>query len=88
VASDDRFRSAEGPLDAYAAAWALTRYLVATRKRAFVDYVRLQAAKQPLTDDSPEERLRDFEKAFGASPAEVEADVVKAMARLASRPAR
>jgi hypothetical protein len=88
LASDDRFRSAEDPLDAYAAAWALTRYLIDTRKRAFVDYVRLQAAKQPLTDDSPEERLRDFETAFGASPAEVEADVVKAMARLASRPAR
>ena len=88
VASDDRFRSADAPLDAYAAAWALTRHLVDTRKRAFVDYVRLQAAKQPLAEDSPEERLRDFEAAFGESPAAIEADVVKAMARLASRPAR
>lgn len=88
LASDDRFRSADAPLDAYAVAWALTRHLVDTRKRAFVDYVRLQAAKQPLVDDSPEERLRDFERAFGVSPAEIEADVVKAMARLASRPAR
>jgi hypothetical protein len=88
LASDDRFRSADAPLDAYAVAWALTRHLVDTRKRAFVDYVRLQAAKQPLVEDSPEERLRDFEQAFGVSPAEIEADVVKAMARLASRPAR
>lgn len=88
LASDDRFRSPDAPLDAYAVAWSLTRHLVATRKRAFVDYVRLQAAKQPLADDSPEERLRDFERAFGVSPTEIEADVVKAMARLASRPAR
>ena len=88
VASDDRFRSADAPLDAYAAAWALTRHLVETRKREFIDYLRSQAAKQPLADDPPEARRRDFEAAFGATPEAIEADVVKAMARLASRPAR
>jgi len=88
VAADDRFRSADAPLDAYAVAWALTRHLIDTRKRAFVEYVRLQAAKQPLADESPAARVREFEAVFGASPSEVEADVVKAMARLASRPAR
>ena len=88
VASDDRFRSADAPLDAYAAAWALTRHLVETRKREFIAYQKLQATKQPLADDSPEARRRDFEAAFGVTPEEIEADVVKAMARLASRPAR
>jgi hypothetical protein len=88
VAADDRFRKADAPLDAYAAAWALTRHLVDTRKRAFVDYLRLQATKQPLAADSAEQRMREFEATFGASPTEVEADVVKTMARLASRPAR
>ena len=88
VASDDRFRSADAPLDAYAAAWALTRHLVETLKREFIDYLRSQAAKQPLANDTPEARRRDFEAAFGATPEAIEADVVKAMARLASRPAR
>lgn len=88
VTDDERFRSAEAPLDAYAAAWALTRHLIDTRKRAFVAYARLQAAKPPLAPDSPEQRQREFESAFGATPAEIEADVVKAMARLASKPAR
>lgn len=88
VNDDERFRSAEAPLDAYAAAWALTRHLIDTHKRAFVDYARLQAAKQPLATDSPDQRRREFEAAFGATPAEIESDVVKTMARLASRPAR
>jgi hypothetical protein len=86
VADDDRFRAADGPLDAYAAAWALTRYLVDSRKREFVTYLRAQAARPPLDDDSPERRRRDFEAAFGASPETIEDEVVRAMARLASRP--
>jgi hypothetical protein len=85
VASDDRFRAAEGAVDAYATAWALTRHLVETRKQQFINYLRTQAAKQPLAEDSPAQRLADFEKAFGASPAAIEGEVVKAMARLASR---
>ncbi|MFM8734804.1 MAG: DUF1570 domain-containing protein [Pirellulales bacterium] len=85
VAADDRFRAADGPLDAYAAAWALTRHLLDTRKRQFVDYLRTQAAKQPLADDSREGRLREFEAAFGITPAALEDDVVKAMARLAAQ---
>lgn len=85
VADDGRFRDADGPLDAYATAWAVTRYLLDTRKRQFVDYLRVQAAKQPLAEDSPETRLREFEAAFGVSPAALEEEVVKAMARLAGQ---
>lgn len=85
ITSDDRFRAAEGPLDAYAAAWSLTRHLVETRKKEFTDYLRTQAAKPPLAEDSVAERRRDFEAAFGQSPEAIEQDVVKAMARLASQ---
>jgi hypothetical protein len=86
VAADDRFRAADGPLDAYATAWALTRHLVDSRKREFVAYLRGQATRPPLDEDSPERRLRDFEAAFGVSPDAIEEEVVRAMARLASRP--
>jgi hypothetical protein len=82
VAGDERFRAADGPLDAYAAAWALTRHLLDTRKREFVAYLQNQAAKQPLAADSREDRLREFEAAFGITPAALEDDVVKAMVRL------
>jgi len=82
ISDDDRFRAVESPLDAYAGAWALTRYLVEAKKTKFIDYLRRQALKQPLADDSSTARLREFEAAFGASAEAVEQEVVKAAARL------
>jgi hypothetical protein len=85
VAADDRFRAADGPLDAYAAAWALTRHLVESRKGAFVEYLRVQAAKRPLAEETADDRIREFEAAFRAPVAAIEQDVVKSAARLQAR---
>lgn len=85
IASDERFRAVDAPLDAYAAAWALTRHLMEARKQAFVDYLRMQAAKQPLAEDTPEDRLREFEQVFGTNVEVVEQEVVKSAARLQTR---
>jgi len=85
VRDDDRFRQPDTALDAYAAAWALTRHLLDTRKPAYAAYQRTLAAKQPFGADSPARRLADFEAAFGVPPSDLEADVLKTMARLASR---
>jgi hypothetical protein len=86
VASDERFRGADGPLDAYATAWAVTTHLLETRKGDFIAYLKTLAAKRPLAADSPADRFREFEEAFGRTPAEIERDVERAMARLAARP--
>ena len=85
VAADDRFRDADRPLDAYAAAWALTRHLTESKKAAFIAYLRDQAAKQPLAEESAADRTRAFEAAFGGSVAALEKDVVASAARLQSR---
>jgi hypothetical protein len=85
VAADDRFRDADRPLDAYAAAWALTRHLTESKKAAFIAYLRDQAAKQPLAEESGADRTRAFEAAFGGSVAALEKDVVASAARLQSR---
>ncbi|RLS76783.1 MAG: DUF1570 domain-containing protein [Planctomycetota bacterium] len=85
VASDEPFRSAEGAVDAYAAAWVLVRHLLETRRTAFIDYLRVVAAKRPLAEDSPRQRLAEFEAAFGAAPDKLEDAVVKALARLATK---
>lgn len=85
IASDERFRAADAPLDAYAAAWALTRYLMEAKKREFVQYLRLQASKQPLAEDTPAARFREFEQTFGAPAEAVEREAVKSAARLQSR---
>lgn len=85
IASDDRFRAADSALDAYAGAWALTRYLVEAKKEKFVDYLRQQASKAPLEEDDPAGRLREFAAAFGAPAEAIEQEVVKAAARLQAR---
>lgn len=85
VAADDSFRDADRPLDAYAAAWALTRHLTESKKAAFVGYLRGQAAKRPLVEESAADRIREFEAAFGGAVSSVEKDVVASAARLQSR---
>ena len=63
---------------------ATTHHLLRSQKAEFMAYLRRLTAKQPLAEDSAEERLREFEAAFG-DPAAVEQDVFKAAARLANR---
>jgi hypothetical protein len=84
IADDEPFRRADSALDAYAAAWALTHYLLQTRKEEFIAYQKMLGAKAPLAEDSAEARRREFQKAFG-DPRDVEQAVFKASARLASR---
>jgi hypothetical protein len=85
VSSDEPFRRAEGAVDAYAAAWVLVRHLLETRRADFIAYMRVLAAKRPLAEDAPRQRLAEFEAAFGVAPATLEDAVVKASARLATK---
>ena len=65
VQDDRRFRDARQAEDAYAEAWALTYFLVRQRWDQYAAYSRALAAKGPLVWDTPEERLAEFEQAFG-----------------------
>jgi hypothetical protein len=85
VAGDAPFRAAETGLDAYAQSWALTHYLMTTKRDAFAGYLKTIAAKPPCAEDSAAQRLEEFEAAFGRTPDALENDVHRAMARLASR---
>lgn len=81
VLDDDPFRDPDESLDAYARAWALTAFLAQTRKAALAKYMATMAAKEPLADDDPETRRRDFVDAFGVEPAELEEPLLKFLAR-------
>jgi len=65
VQDDRRFRDARQAQDAYAEAWALTYFLVRQRWDQYAAYSRTLATKGPLVWDTPEERLGEFERAFG-----------------------
>lgn len=85
VSSDDRFRDAASAVSTYATAWALTWFLVETRRDQFVAYLAQLADRQPLTDYPAAERLADFEAAFGITPDALEAPLVRHMARVQMR---
>ncbi len=65
VAADDSLFMSD-PLDAYAQAWALSYYLMETRPSDYRSYLQKIAARDPLSPAySPNERLADFQSAFG-----------------------
>lgn len=82
VLDDEPFRRADEAIDMYARAWALTYFLVQTRKEAFVAYLQKLSQKEPLAEDSPESRRQEFIDAFGQPPAAFEEPLLKFMARL------
>jgi len=81
VVDDDPLRDPATALDAYAEAWALTHFLLTTRRAAFVDYLQTLAAKEPLAEDSARTRLDDFRAAFGEEPAGLKEELARFLAR-------
>jgi hypothetical protein len=65
VSSDARFTQAETAADAYAEAWGLSYFLIKTRRREYLEYLDRLSQKRRLLWDRPEERLAEFEAAFG-----------------------
>jgi len=54
--------------EAYSESWTLTWFLIKTRPKQYLEYVRKMGEKPILMWDSYEERIADFEEVFG--PAE------------------
>ncbi|MBW3540100.1 MAG: DUF1570 domain-containing protein [Planctomycetes bacterium] len=65
VRDSGRFTNRETAADAYAEAWALTWFLIKTRRREYVEYLHRISQKPRLVWDEPEERLQEFIAAFG-----------------------
>jgi hypothetical protein len=65
---DDGFQDGEQILAAYSESWALNYFLLNRHTRiAYVRYLQNLAEKPPLVEDSAEQRLAEFEEAFGDS---------------------
>lgn len=80
--SDARFTDSAQMGAAYAEAWALTYFLVKTRKEAYVDYLNRVAEKPRLVWNQPQERLAEFRAAFGDDLQLLDAEFVKFTRRL------
>ncbi len=82
ISSDDRFRNGETIGDAYAESWALSYFLMKTKRKAYTDYLSAVAAKPRLSWDQPDDRLREFQATFGEDLNQLDRDFVRYMNRL------
>ncbi len=82
VASDDDFETR--PLDAYAAAWALTFYMMETKPSAYARYLRKLAERGPLKEYGREQRLEDFRDSLGGDWRMLDAEMTRFHKRIAA----
>lgn len=83
IRDNSRFASPETAADAYAEAWALTDFLITRQQRNFVGYLRSVSTKQPLIWDTRDERLAEFQDAFGLALHELDREFLKTLPRRA-----
>ncbi|MCA9072183.1 MAG: DUF1570 domain-containing protein, partial [Planctomycetaceae bacterium] len=80
VSSDRQFQSAA--LDGYAEAWALSFYLIETRPAKYAAFLKTITSRDPMKAYPANERVADFQKAFGKDLDMLEADFLRFFARL------
>jgi hypothetical protein len=85
VADDARFTDPERMGAAYAEAWLLTHYLVKTRPAEYAKYVRAVGRKPRLVFNTREERLAEFQDAFGDPSGKLDKELLKYASRLKGR---
>ncbi|MEX2142690.1 MAG: DUF1570 domain-containing protein [Pirellulales bacterium] len=65
IVDDKRLRDPRQATEAYAEAWALNYFLIRQKPKEYVKYLQQLSQKGALVWDEPEERLCEFEAAFG-----------------------
>ena len=82
ISSDARFRQPGLATEAYAESWAFCYFLIRTHPKEFAEYLKLLQKKEPLGEDSPQQRINDFTQVFGKLPHAMNADLLKLMSRV------
>jgi hypothetical protein len=82
LADDTRFRNAATATNAYAECWALTYFLLKTRRKEYVEYLRMLSEGKPLAEKTRRERVQMFEQAFDTTVAETDKAMVAYIHRL------
>ncbi len=82
IANDDRIREPRSAVDAYAASWAWTYFLIKWHPKEYTAYLKQLAEKPVLTMDDPQTRLADFRKHFGEDLRALEDEFIRRMKRV------
>lgn len=79
IISDDRLLIAQKALDAYPESWALTYFLMKTKKQAMKAYLQELATHPPLGSIDEKERIEMFQKHFGSDLTKLDRDFIRHM---------
>ncbi|MEM9368886.1 MAG: DUF1570 domain-containing protein [Planctomycetota bacterium] len=82
ISDDRRFRSEATALSAYGEAWALTYFLIRTRRRDYLSYLAKLSEGKPLGVTSPRDRIAIFEEMMGMSLAQLDTQFLRYMRRV------
>ncbi len=82
LADDTRFRNGATATNAYAECWAMTYFLLKTRRKEYVDYLRLLSEGKPLVERTQRERIQMFEQAFDTTLSDLDQALVAYMQRV------
>jgi hypothetical protein len=82
IRSDARFTDPDQMGAAYAEAWALSYFLIKTRKEAYAGYLRGIARKPRLMWTEPDGRLQEFRAAFGEDLQQLDREFIRFMRRV------
>jgi hypothetical protein len=82
LSSDSRFRDSKAATAAYAEAWALNYYLIRTHREQYAEYLQRLAQLKPLEQVTPEQRVAQFQAAFGNDLQQLETDFLRYMRRV------
>ncbi|MEM9587217.1 MAG: DUF1570 domain-containing protein [Planctomycetota bacterium] len=82
ISDDLRYRSSATAQDAYAEGWALTYFLIKTRREKYVEYLRQLSEGKPLIERTKRERIEMFESVFGEPIAKIDRQLVAYINRI------
>ena len=82
LANDDRIRNSRTAVDAYAASWAWTYFLIKWHPEEYTAYMKHLAKKPVLKLDDPQTRLADFREHFGEDLRALEDEFLRRMAKV------
>ena len=82
IANDDRIHNPRSAVDAYAASWAWTYFLITWHPKEYTAFLKMLAEKPVLTMDDPQTRLANFRKHFGEDLRALEDEFMRHMSRV------
>ncbi len=82
LTDDNRFRDPKTMASAYGESWAFNYFLLKTKSKQYVEYLKYLSELPPLGEFDPNQRVADFKKFFGDDLKSLDRDFMKFMSKL------